>query len=114
MGYLELAKQVVKDKLGIQVKNVVPQTTPQPIPQETLNGIFTKATSKLEDLYQGGEYEHCRIHHPELYRAERDALNQVDSLWFDALAGKASLDVFRQAVNRWEKSVVEIIKVKNS
>lgn len=98
MGYLDLAKRVVKDKFGIQVKNVVPQATLQPISQETLHGIFEDACNKLEQLYRGGEYEYCRINHTEFYRAERDALNRVDALWFEALAGKVGLEVFKQAV----------------
>lgn len=86
----------------------------EPISQEVLNAIFTDASERLSTIYSGGEFGYCRTHHPELYQAERDALNQVDKLWFDALAGKVSLEVFKEAVRGWGKSVAEIIKVKNS
>lgn len=117
MGYLDLAKRVAKNKFGISVKSAVPQTTLQPIQFETLNAIFEEASEKLSTIYKGGEFEYCRVHHPELYQAERVALNRVDEIWFEALAGKVSLDVFRQAVNRWYECVITLvnahIEVKN-
>lgn len=81
----------------------------EPISQEGLNAIFTEASERLSLIYKGGEFEYCRTHHPELYQAERGALNYVDRLWFDALAGKASLEVFRVAVNRWHEIVIALV-----
>lgn len=86
----------------------MPQATPQPISQEVLNAIFTEAGERLSAIYKGGEFAYCRVHHPELYRAERDALKRVDVLWFDALAGKVSLETFKQAVDKWGKSVMSL------
>lgn len=84
----------------------------KPVSQETLNAIFEEVSEKLSLIYKSGEFEYCRTHHPELYQAERDALNYVDSIWFDALVGRVSLEVFKQAVNKWYDLVNTHIEVK--
>lgn len=92
-----------------EIKAVENKTEPILISQEVLNAIFTEASERLSTIYRGGEFEYVRIHHPEFYRAERDALNYVDSIWFDALAGKVSLEVFKQAVNKWYECVTALV-----
>ncbi len=100
-------------ELDLKSRITEPRANTQPVSQETLNAIFQEVTSKLEDVYIGGSFEPARIHHPELYQAERDALNQVDVLWVEALAGKVSLEMFRVAVDKWRESVKALIEGKN-
>lgn len=73
--------------------------------QETcpFGSMFEKAVAAINKKYQEGTMEHIRLHHPEIFKEIGEAEAAVDTAWQRGLAGKATLQEFREVLLKYYK-----------
>lgn len=79
----------------------------QPVPFETLEGLFRDKLDNLDSGYVEGCLEWVSEAHPELLDKAQEAERQVDMVWLDVLAGKASLADYERALTVWHKAYLK-------
>lgn len=82
-----------------------------PIPFETLKSIFQETLSDLDRRCVEGLLGEAD---PSILAQEQEAKKHLDRVWKECLAGKASLDDFKEATRAWHKAVVALFSVHPS
>ena len=83
----------------------------QLVPFDTLEGLFRDKLDNLDSEYVEGCLEWVSEAHPELYLEAQEAERQVDMVWLDVLAGKASLAGYERALTVWHKAYLKCFTV---
>lgn len=63
--------------------------------------LFQKGMQDLNQRDTDGSSEHIRDHHPDLYWQIDAVEHRVDEVWIAGLAGRATIEEFREVVKQW-------------
>lgn len=100
------ARPELLKKLGEQINKVWSATAPEqegspPEDQDPFRDLFTSTMTELNRQCVEGTTVYIREHHPGLYRQTHEAERIIDEVWQAGLDGEATIEEFREVVEKW-------------